>query len=108
VLKLNEEVKQELAEIKKMEAVIERHADKVETIFVEVEKKFASFDKFDSITKDVQAGLKRIEGDLDKMRVKMDTKEDKKEFVSLMDKFNNFETHTHKSPENYLMSVRRR
>lgn len=94
VLKMNEEVKGELAEIKKMEATIERHADKVETIFIEVEKKFASFDKFDSIVKDLQAGMKRLEGDFDKMRVKLDTKEEKKEFVTLLDKFNNFETHT--------------
>jgi hypothetical protein len=94
VVQLNEEVKQELANIKRMEATIERHADKVETIFLEVEKKFASFDKFDSIVKDAQASMKRIEGEFDKLRVRLETKEDKKEFVTLLDKFNNFETHT--------------
>jgi DNA repair exonuclease SbcCD ATPase subunit len=94
VAQLNEEVKGELANIKKMEAVIERHADKVESIFVEVQKKFAAFDKFDSIVNDVQGAMKKIESDFDKMRIKLETKEDKKEFVALLDKFNNFETHT--------------
>jgi len=94
VVQLNEEVKQELANIKKMEAVIERHADKVETIFLEVEKKFSEFDKFDSIVKDLQGSMKKMEGEFDKVRVKLDLKEEKKEFVTLVDKFNDFEKHT--------------
>ncbi len=94
VAQLNDEVKQELASIKKMEAVIERHADKVETIFLEVEKKFSQFDKFDSIVNDLQASMKKMESEFDKMRVKLDQKEEKKEFVTLVDKFNDFEKHT--------------
>lgn len=94
VAQLNDEVKQELANIKKMEAVIERHADKVETIFLEVEKKFASFDKFDTIVKEVQDSVKRLASDFDKARVKIEQKEEKKEFVTLVDKFNDFEKHT--------------
>jgi chromosome segregation ATPase len=94
VVQLNEEVKQELASIKKMEAVVGRHADKVETIFLEVEKKFVVFDKLGSIVKDLQEELKKMEGDSDKMRVKLEQKEEKKEFVTLMDKFNDFEKHT--------------
>jgi len=94
VIQLNEEVKQELANIKKMEAVIERHADKVEMIFMEVQKKFADFEKFDSNVKDVQSSMKKMEGEFDKIRVKLEQKEDKKEFVTLVDKFNDFEKHT--------------
>ncbi len=94
VAALNDEVKTELANIKKMEAVIERHADKVETIFLEVEKKFSQFDKFDSIVKDLESSTKKLGGDFDKSRVKLDQKEEKKEFVSLVDKFNDFEKHT--------------
>jgi chromosome segregation ATPase len=85
VVQLNEEV---------MEAVVGRHADKVETIFLEVEKKFVVFDKLGSIVKDLQEELKKMEGDSDKMRVKLEQKEEKKEFVTLMDKFNDFEKHT--------------
>lgn len=94
VMQMNEEVKQELANIKKMEAVIERHADKVETIFLEMGKKFSAVDKFDSSIKDIDGLTKKLEGDFDKFRVKMETKEDKKEFTSLVDKFNSFEQHT--------------
>ena len=94
VIQLNEEVKGELANIKRMEAVIERHADKVETIFLEVEKKFSEFDKFDSIVKDIQSSMKKMETEFDKIRVRLDQKEEKKEFVTLVDKFNDFEKHT--------------
>ncbi len=94
VAELNDEVKGELANIKKMEAVIERHADKVETIFVEVEKKFSQFDKFDSVVKDLETSVKKLTSDFDKFRLKLDQKEDKKEFVTLVDKFNDFEKHT--------------
>ena len=43
VIKLNEEVKQELSSIKKVELVVEKHADKVEDIFVNMQKKFNEF-----------------------------------------------------------------
>ncbi|MBR9693438.1 hypothetical protein GOV07_05970 [Candidatus Woesearchaeota archaeon] len=94
VTSLNDEVKQELANIKKMEAIVERHADKVETIFIEVSKKFTKFDKFDSVVADIQTSSKRLLGDFEKFRVKLDSKENKKEFVTLVDKFSDFEKHT--------------
>ena len=94
VAELNEEVKGELANIKKMEAVIERHADKVETIFLETSRKFAALDKLNDVIADLQATVKKLSTDFDKFRVKLETKEDKKEFVKLVDKFNDFEKHT--------------
>ena len=94
VIELNEEIKQELATIKKVEATIERHADKVETIFVEVEKKFSDFDKFNDVVKDLDKSFKRLASDFEKVRAKTETKLDRKEFVDLMDRFNEFEKHT--------------
>jgi len=46
-IKLNNEVKAEIIEIKKVEANIQKHADKVETIFAEVQKRFVDFTKID-------------------------------------------------------------
>ena len=48
IIKLSEEVKKELIEIKKIESKISIDADKVETIYSEVRKKFQDIDTFNS------------------------------------------------------------
>lgn len=94
VMQLNDEIKQELATIKKVEATIERHSDKVETIFVEVEKKFKDFEQFNSVVKDLDKSFKRLASDFEKVRAKVETKLDRKEFIDLLNRFNEFEQHT--------------
>jgi hypothetical protein len=94
VVKMNNEIKQELIEIKKSEGTIGKHADRVETIFVEVEKKFYDFEKFNEAVKDLDRSFKKISSDFDKVRVTLEEKADKKEFVKLLDKFTDFEKHT--------------
>ena len=94
VIALNEEIKQELATIKRVEAVVERHADKVETVFIEVEKKFAEFDKFNDTVKDVDKSFKKLQSDFEKIRVRIEMKLERKDFLDLLDKFNDFEKHT--------------
>lgn len=94
VIKLNEEIKKEVAESKKVQAVIERHSDKVETIFLEVSKKFADFDKFADTVKDMNTTFKVIQGDFDKIKVALETKSTKKDMSNLVTKFNDFEKHT--------------
>jgi predicted nucleic acid-binding Zn-ribbon protein len=94
VVKMNNEIKQELIEIKKTEGIVGKHADKVETIFVEVEKKFYDFEKFNEAVKELDRSFKKISSDFDKTRVNVDEKADKKEFVKMVDKFTDFEKHT--------------
>lgn len=94
VIALNEEVKGELAMMKRLEATIGSHADKVETVFLEVEKKFGEFEKFNDSVKDLDKGLKKVQSDFDKIRMKVETKLDRKDFFDLLDKFNDFEKHT--------------
>lgn len=94
VAKLNEEVKGEILEIKKVEANIERHADKAESIFLDLEKKFADFDKFERTVDELDKTFHAIQGDFDKMKLNLSKKSDKKEVGSLMDKFTEFERHT--------------
>lgn len=94
VVKMNNEIKQELVDIKKTEGLVGKHADRVETIFVEVEKKFYDFEKFNEAVKELDRSFKKISSDFDKTRVNVDEKADKKEFVKLLDKFTDFEKHT--------------
>jgi hypothetical protein len=94
VVKMNNEIKQELMDIKKTEGLIGKHADRVETIFVEVEKKFYDFEKFNEAVKELDRAFKKIGSDFDKMRVNVDEKADKKEFVKMVSKFTDFEKHT--------------
>ncbi|HEY9705268.1 MAG TPA: hypothetical protein V6C58_22710, partial [Allocoleopsis sp.] len=94
VVKMNNEIKQELIDIKKTEGLVGKHADRVETIFVEVEKKFYDFEKFNEAVKELDRTFKKMSTDFDKMRVGVDEKADKKEFVKMVDKFTDFEKHT--------------
>lgn len=94
VAKLNDEVKGEILNIKKVEATIERHADKAESIFLDLEKKYAEFDKFLRTIDEVEKNFHAIQGDFDNMKLQLTNKADKKEFLSLMDKFTEFERHT--------------
>jgi len=94
VVKLNEEVKGEILEIKKVEAVIERHADKSESIFLDLEKKYAEFDKFQRTVDEVEKTFHAMQGDFDNIKLQLSNKAEKKEFGSLMDRFTEFEKHT--------------
>src|SRR3989338_6126515 len=88
VIAMNAEIKEELATIKRVEANIQRHADKVETVFIEVEKKFTEFEKFNDVVKDLDKQFKKLAGDFEKVRVKIEMKLERKDFLDLLDKFN--------------------
>ena len=94
VAKLNEEIKGELIQIKKIESVIDRHSNKVETIYIEVEKKFTEFDKFNDNVKELKRNFDKLQNDFDKIKVKIEDKTDKKELVKVINKFSDFEKHT--------------
>lgn len=94
VAKMNEEIKQELIQIKKIEGIIDRHSSKIETIFLEVEKKFTEFDKYGDVAKELQKSMGKIQEDIDKLRVRIEDKADKKELLNLITRFGEFEKHT--------------
>ena len=93
VIKLNEEVKGELMEIRKMSATTERHGDKVETIFAEMQKRFSDFEKFSDNLKDVDKAVKQVASDLDSIKTRISGFSGKKDVEDLGGKFNNFEKH---------------
>ncbi len=94
VVKLNEDVKKELIDIKRVETIVMRHSDKIDTIFVDFNKKYTEFAKFDELVNSLDKSSKAIMTDFDKLKVTLSSKADKGEFVKLLDKFNDFEKHT--------------
>jgi RNAse (barnase) inhibitor barstar len=93
VVKLNEDIKKELTAIQKTKAVVERHADKSETIFSEMQNRFAEMDKFTGIMKDLQSGVKLLNDATDTLKIQIVKKTDKQELEKLIKKFNEFEVH---------------
>ncbi|KHO45594.1 MAG: hypothetical protein QS98_C0009G0003 [archaeon GW2011_AR3] len=92
-IKLSEEVRKELLDIKKVEALVKRHASRVDDIFVEVSKKFSDYEKFQSQAAELDKGYKHITGDFDSFKIKLAGLAAKKDVENLLSKFNSFEKH---------------
>jgi len=60
VLKINDEVKSELMGIRKIQSTVERHSDKVETLFSEMQKRTKEFVRFHDIVQDLEKGFKQV------------------------------------------------
>jgi len=69
LLKLSNEVKEELRGIQKERAIIEKHSNSVEDIFVEVQKKFSKFEKLSKEVEDLSGSFREIAGEFSKMKV---------------------------------------
>ena len=54
-IKLNEEVREELTTIKKVESNIEMHSNKVASMFLQVQKRFNEFEKYKEMAENLQA-----------------------------------------------------
>jgi chromosome segregation ATPase len=93
VVQLNDEVKNELMNIKKIEATVERHSDKIEGIFIESQKRFQEFESLTDKLKEVQKQLSSLIEQSDQSKVKLATAASKKEVEDLVNKFNDFEKH---------------
>ncbi|MBU0757313.1 MAG: hypothetical protein KKF44_04555 [Nanoarchaeota archaeon] len=93
VVKLSDDVKKELMNIKKSEATIERHSDKVEGIFMESQKRFQDFESLSGKLTDMDKEVKKIMQQSDQNRAKASSLATKKEVENLISKFNDFEKH---------------
>ena len=71
VVKMNEEVKNELINIKRIEAVSMGHADKVETIFMEMQKRFKDLDMFKDSLNELSVNMKTVNSDLESIKVRV-------------------------------------
>lgn len=71
IVKLAEEVKKELIEIKKVEAVINVNADKIETIYSELRKRFQDIDLFKDSLQELKINLEQNTKDVDSVKTKI-------------------------------------
>ncbi|NOZ81523.1 MAG: hypothetical protein GXP63_07725 [DPANN group archaeon] len=92
-VKMNQDVKKELNAMEKMKAIVERHADKAETLFIEIQKKVTDFDAMDAKVKDLDKGMNSLLQEFDVVKVKFSNKAEKKEIEDLIAKFDKFEKH---------------
>ena len=92
-MKLGEEVKKGWIENKKIDANISKHASKVETIYSEMWKQFNELQKISGVISDLDKSIKQISSEVDSIKVKMTGFSSKKEFESLIVKFETFEKH---------------
>jgi len=81
LLKLNEDVKAELNSIKKVEIVVEKHANKVESIFGSVQERFNDFVKLSDRVSVIDSSFKKIQNEFSGVLVKMEDFAKKDDFV---------------------------
>ncbi|MBR9677274.1 hypothetical protein GOV04_03970 [Candidatus Woesearchaeota archaeon] len=72
VIKLNSEVQDEIKEMKKLEANIQKHSDKVEEIFVEVNKKFDEFKDYKATATEINEQFSDFTKKVLDLKVKLD------------------------------------
>ncbi|MFC1741726.1 hypothetical protein ACFL3V_04285 [Nanoarchaeota archaeon] len=85
VLKLNEDVKTEVMNMKKLTALVERHSDRVENVFVESQKTFKEFNDMLGQVSAIKSQLKDTSAKVDKLEVKSATFLETKKFEKRMD-----------------------
>lgn len=86
VIKLSEEVKKELIEIKKIETRVNVNTDKVETIYAEMRKKFQDLDAFDSEVKEARVAIEQNTKDVTFLKDKIVGLAEKSELERLITK----------------------
>lgn len=89
MVKLSEEVKKELIDIKKVEAAININADKVQTMYDDLKKKSQSIDMFNDSLQEFKVSLGQNSKDIESLKFKLSglsTKEDFDKFVSKVQK----------------------
>ncbi len=86
IVKLSEEVKKELIEIKKVEGTISADSDKVETIYSEMRKKLQDIDTFKSQLQEIKANIDQNMKDVDFLKNKVMGLAEKDELEKLTSK----------------------
>ena len=90
IVKLSEEVKKELIEIKKIQGNINTEADKVETMYSEMRKKIQILDNFDTQQQEMTASVDQNSRDLDMLKNKVSELAKKEDLDKLISKIQNY------------------
>lgn len=86
IVKLSEETKKELIEIKRTEGSIKINADKVGTIYSEMRKKGRELDMFNDSLQELKVSMDNNVKDVDSMKIKLSNLADKSELEKLTNK----------------------
>jgi hypothetical protein len=92
VLKMNQEVKDEILNIKKIAATVERHSDKVETVFSDIQKTYHEYNMFEDSLKELKKEVGSLSSQVSQVNVKVGEFITKREFesrVNSMERFQN-------------------
>ena len=90
IVKLSEEVKKELIEIKKIESKIEINTDKVETIYAETRSKFRDIDSFKSDLQEIKVQVEQNIKDAEFLKEKVSNLVEKDELERLVKKVQSY------------------
>ena len=88
ILKLNEDTKTELLNIQKIKAMAETHANKVEQIFVDIQKNFADFQKLGNQVENVLASNSSLQKEVGSLKLKFETMISKRELDDMNKQIN--------------------
>lgn len=90
IVKLSEEVRKELVDIKRVEATIHTQTDKAETIYAELRERFQKIELFNDKIQEIKAGNTQNTDDLVNLKAKLDNLVDKAEFDKLSNKIQRY------------------
>ena len=90
IIKLSEEIKKELIEIKKIEGTISIETDKVQTIYSEMRRKMQDLDNFNTTLQESKVSVMQNEKDIDYLKTKASGLVEKEEFDKLVEKINGY------------------
>jgi chromosome segregation ATPase len=90
IVKLSEEIKKELIDIKKVEASIHIDTDKVQTVYAEIRKKFQEIDLFSDNLKEIKIMLNQDTKDIETLKTKVFGLVTKDELDKLVQKVNRY------------------
>jgi hypothetical protein len=93
IVKMSEDIKGDLTNLQKVQANVERHSDKVESIFMEFQKEFREFNELTAIYKTLEAEMGKVLQNIDQANMRLGEKAQKKEVEELTNKFKKHEEH---------------
>lgn len=86
IVKLSEEIKKELIEIKKIEGTVNIQTDKVQTIYTEMRKKIQDLDNFNSKLEESKVTVEQNSKDIDYIKGKVSGLAEKEELDKIIEK----------------------
>lgn len=88
IVEMNKEIKKELTEMKKMQSVIGAHADKVEDIYLNVEKRFSDFERYKQMLSGFEDRINDLDKDMKELKTKLPKLIEKDEFNKMRNEIN--------------------